>query len=335
MSIDGGGIKGLAAIKILQEITNKTGKQPFELFDIICGTSTGGIIAILLGLLKVPLSSSSSDTKSDACGDASSHNDRSKTEAIDCESLYTNLCKEIFSRPWSSHWIFAPIRWTLGWSYYNTKVLEKEILNVVGKDKKMSDIPNSLEKGVPRVFVTSKPDKAHKNYFLFNNYEENDNNGKIADVEIWKAARATSAAPTYFDKIKIGDFEFMDGGFGTNNPSMVAWSECKEIFREKDVLFVSIGLGHPTDANSSSWFEYLKLFKTGLEIITGCEATHIEMAAIAKQKERLEYHRLNPKGLGRIELDDYLQVDEIKRIVKQYLMDVDVEKVIFALKENS
>jgi patatin-like phospholipase/acyl hydrolase len=36
--------------------------------------------------------------------------------------------------------------------------------------------------------------------------------------KIWEAARATSAAPTYFERLKVGDDEFIDGGMGYNNP---------------------------------------------------------------------------------------------------------------------
>src|SRR3712207_7174060 len=50
LSIDGGGIRGMIPAKILAEIERRTGKRIFELFDLIAGTSTGGILA--LGLTK-------------------------------------------------------------------------------------------------------------------------------------------------------------------------------------------------------------------------------------------------------------------------------------------
>jgi patatin-like phospholipase/acyl hydrolase len=45
LSIDGGGLRGIVPLLILREIENKTGKRIHELFDLITGTSTGGIIA--------------------------------------------------------------------------------------------------------------------------------------------------------------------------------------------------------------------------------------------------------------------------------------------------
>lgn len=50
LSMDGGGMKGLATVQILKEIEKGTGKPIHELFDLICGTSTGGMLAIALGV---------------------------------------------------------------------------------------------------------------------------------------------------------------------------------------------------------------------------------------------------------------------------------------------
>lgn len=50
LSMDGGGMKGLATVRILKEIEKGTGKRIHELFDLICGTSTGGMLAVALGI---------------------------------------------------------------------------------------------------------------------------------------------------------------------------------------------------------------------------------------------------------------------------------------------
>ena len=75
-------------------------------------------------------------------------------------------------------------------------------------------------------------EKAKKNQspFLFRTYEnvcpvKGRNPGPAHDIPIWQAARATSAAPTYFKEILIEDIKFIDGGFGTNNP-------CHEVIKE-------------------------------------------------------------------------------------------------------
>jgi len=59
LALDGGGVRGLSSLLILrevmEEIGNRTGAdetpKPCEYFDLIGGTSTGGLIAIMLGLL--------------------------------------------------------------------------------------------------------------------------------------------------------------------------------------------------------------------------------------------------------------------------------------------
>ena len=50
LAIDGGGIRGIIPALILNEIEKKTGKKTSELFDLIAGTSTGGIIALTLSV---------------------------------------------------------------------------------------------------------------------------------------------------------------------------------------------------------------------------------------------------------------------------------------------
>lgn len=50
LSMDGGGMKGLATVQILKEIEKGTGKRIHEMFDLICGTSTGGMLAVALGI---------------------------------------------------------------------------------------------------------------------------------------------------------------------------------------------------------------------------------------------------------------------------------------------
>lgn len=63
LSLDGGGVRGLSSLLILREIMNDIGERtvvedaprPSEYFDLIGGTSTGGLIAIMLGLLGMVL----------------------------------------------------------------------------------------------------------------------------------------------------------------------------------------------------------------------------------------------------------------------------------------
>jgi uncharacterized protein len=77
------------------------------------------------------------------------------------------------------------------------------------------------------------------------------------DCYLWEAALATSAAPTYFPAVKIGERTLIDGGVFANNPSAIALAEARIMWPDDDVLLVSLGtgistkLGHlPDDVNS-------------------------------------------------------------------------------------
>src|SRR5438128_10159622 len=49
LSIDGGGIRGIIPAVILGELQRRLAKNLYEVFDLIAGTSTGGIIALGIG----------------------------------------------------------------------------------------------------------------------------------------------------------------------------------------------------------------------------------------------------------------------------------------------
>jgi calcium-independent phospholipase A2-gamma len=54
LSLDGGGVRGLATLYMLRKILSFVGSpKPCDYFDMICGTSTGGLIAIMLGRLEM------------------------------------------------------------------------------------------------------------------------------------------------------------------------------------------------------------------------------------------------------------------------------------------
>jgi predicted acylesterase/phospholipase RssA len=55
LSLDGGGMKGMAEVTVLRELEARTGKRVHELFDLIGGTSTGGMIAVGVGALRLTL----------------------------------------------------------------------------------------------------------------------------------------------------------------------------------------------------------------------------------------------------------------------------------------
>jgi patatin-like phospholipase/acyl hydrolase len=55
---------------------------------------------------------------------------------------------------------------------------------------------------------------------------------RIDGLTIWQATRATSAAPTFFERLEIGTNEFIDRGMGSNNPSKTLLNETQRLFKQ-------------------------------------------------------------------------------------------------------
>jgi hypothetical protein len=119
-------------------------------------------------------------------------------------------------------------------------------------------------------------------------------------VKIWEAVRATSAAPTWFDAITINGEEYVDGGFGCNNPSRIVYNEARKIWPDREIgCIISIGTGMPKVQAIQKmdlsywiqsfwvlplmeWFCMMKLVLIGYmdilqRVATNCDLVHQEM----------------------------------------------------------
>ncbi len=105
---------------------------------------------------------------------------------------------------------------------------------------------NTLLKSSLTNLLISSYDLENRCPFFFKSWRDDTNMVAMRHV-----ARATSAAPTYFEpaRIRIGDREFtlVDGGVFVNNPAVSAYAEAKRIFPDEDsFLVVSLGTGQLT-----------------------------------------------------------------------------------------
>ena len=156
--------------------------------------------------------------------------------------------------------------------------------------------------------------------------------------KIWEAARATSAAPTFFPPIKFASQtggDFIDGGVGCNNPTKILIKEAKSYYRMKGykatqpTCLVSIGTGHKDliqlhRAASMFWFKDrsgLSIAPALGEIATDCENTHDEvLLTYLENNTRDRYYRFNvPQGMQEITLDEWRKKDDIKIYTDKYL----------------
>ncbi len=219
LSIDGGGIRGIIPAMVLAEIERRTGERIAEMFDLVAGTSTGGILA--LGL-----------TKPGQDGDP----EYSAKRLIE---LYETEGKKIFSLPvW--HRIHSAGGVTE--EKYPAAGIEEVAHRYFGDVR--------LAQAFKEVLVTAYEIEKRGPWFFKRRKAQDpdeDFNPFMRDV-----ARATSAAPTYFEPLQLkvgsmGNHAFIDGGVHSNNPAMCAYVEALKIHPEEDdFLVVSLGTGELT-----------------------------------------------------------------------------------------
>lgn len=142
------------------------------------------------------------------------------------------------------------------------------------------------------------------------------------DCTIWEACRATSAAPTFFDPVKIGPFQqqFVDGGLVYNNPIQLLHREAEAAWpsRMKDAVFVSIGTG---SAPGSSLDGGLKTIIDAMkEIVTQTEQTSENFANehfdILQRNAFFRFQVFH--GLAEVGLEEYRLISQIASATETY-----------------
>lgn len=215
LSIDGGGIRGVfpAAALAALERAYTGGRSVADFFDLIAGTSTGGILALGLGA-RVP--------------------------AASLLELYVGRGCEIFPPFPDSH--LGRLRgWLRDKRQYARYSYDGEVLRrlleetlgdrLFGESRSRLCIP-AFEGRHSEVFVFKTPH--HPDY-------RSDRFQRMVDV-----ALATAAAPTYFRPLEHDGYTLVDGGVWANNPILLAVIEaltCFDIGRDQiDVLSLSCGV---------------------------------------------------------------------------------------------
>ena len=207
LSIDGGGIRGIIPGRILmylekklQEIDNNPDGRLADYFDMIAGTSTGGILTCTF-----------------LCPD-SENNNRPKFTAAEAVDLYIKRGKIIFSR---SLWQFLKSAGGLVDEKHSEKEIVKAFSDYYGNVRLSELLKPSL--------ITAY-DIERRSAFFFTGHNAA---VKKKDFLLKDVARATSAAPTYFEAAGIRNIEgafygLVDGGVFANNPAMCAYAEARK-----------------------------------------------------------------------------------------------------------
>lgn len=230
LSLTGGGVRGLFTATVLSELEKNLGRDLSGQFDVIVGTSVGGIIA--LGL---------------ACG----------ISARKIAGHISDSVGDIFGRP--ARLNPKGLRATR----HRPDRLRECISAILGP------AGGTMIRDLDRNVVIPSIDALNNRLAYFSNVERIGStsclNASLVDV-----ALATSAAPTYFPPHIIGDTIFLDGGIASNNPDIEALRFCSTVLSRpfQSCLVLSIGTGDlqyivdhrdKMDAGAVKWMRKYKI----------------------------------------------------------------------------
>jgi patatin-like phospholipase/acyl hydrolase len=207
LSIDGGGIRGIIPALVLTELERRSDRRVFELFDLIAGTSTGGILACTL-CAPDPL------------------------PAAQLVALYEEEGPRIFDRS-----VWQRIRSAEGLldEKYDAGALDRALERFLA-DKRLAEARPDL--------VVPAYDMTEPGPFFFKTRKARED--PADDFPLSVVARATAAAPTYFEPLAAGERALVDGGVFAANPAMSAFAEVLRFQPTAEVKLLSLGTGQRT-----------------------------------------------------------------------------------------
>lgn len=232
LSIDGGGIRGVLPGQVLVSLEQKLQKKSnnpdvriMDYFDLFAGTSTGGILTCLY-----------------LCPDKNNP-ERPSFTAKQAVELYLKNGSSIFENTFI-HKIKSVNG--LGEEKYPSSVIE-ELLKSYFNDTRLSQLLK------PCIIPSYNIHKRSTHFFTQHDAREKDS----YDFLVREVARATSAAPTYFEPARAYSlagisYPLVDGGVFANNPTLCAYAEARQQFKRQDgiknvtasdMFILSIGTG--------------------------------------------------------------------------------------------
>lgn len=327
LSIDGGGMKGIIPATILNEIhkrlVNSNYNLPFhKIFDLIAGTSTGGIITLSL---TVPIYGAGHD-------DVYSNRGGIKPDKI--IELYEKMGSKVFPESLSNRNVLSTIK-----QLFKSKYPNEPLENVFSTYLKNTTVKKSLT----NILVTAYDTIEMQPFFFkkrpYNKGGKNDPNFLMKD-----AALSTSSVPTYFQPISVRSLSkpvkkycLIDGGVFSINPSLCAYIEAKKIFNNtSNMLMVSLGtgvqnMGYPcSKVKKWGFFEWIAPWNDVPLISVMGEGQRISTEHMLSKLPGLKMYRFNiPLDKGKGNMDDgssqnisYLKI-KAGELIRKYDREID------------
>jgi patatin-like phospholipase/acyl hydrolase len=196
LALTGGGYRGLFTARALEVLEAECGEPIARRFDLLCGTSIGGILA-LAAAFEVPMSK--------------------------VVQVFTARGAEIFplhSKP--SGLAMLKDLWTYrSKPRYHSRALRSVITDLIPQEATLGDALHPL--CIPAVNVT----EGRPQVFKTRHIAEWQRDWKLKAVDV---ALATAAAPTFFELAEVGTSRYTDGGLFANAPDLIALHEAEYFF---------------------------------------------------------------------------------------------------------
>lgn len=325
LSMDGGGIRGILSGTILtyleEQIKRKTGNRKAsigEYFDLLAGTSTGGILCLIY-----------------ICPDNNGKYMFSAKQALD---IYLDRGDDIFDVS------LRKIIESLGGvsdEKYNARALEQALISYLG-EKRLSEV-------LKPCLITSYDIRNRKAHF----FTSLSASSEIYDYYLRDVARATSSAPTYFEPVRIKSIyvtpkTLVDGGVFANNPVLCAYAEARNIkFSSvlqdpekpdkpgaKDMLIVSVGTGEVKEPYTYDEYRnagVIKWIRPLIDIMMSgnSETVDYQLKQIYKtlpKEDCMDYYRLQPRIIHAASAMDDARLENIKALHEDGLAAVEFYK---------
>ncbi|KAJ4207095.1 hypothetical protein NW759_014093 [Fusarium solani] len=323
LSLDGGGVRSFVGISILAAIEEELGGEiPVRrFFDLIGGTSSGGLLAMGLGMGGWGLEEAATRLRDLLTNGFTKHSEWTVAHLLEwwiTSSLYTPeafdaAVKAAYGDLGDQRMIAS--RQAHGTSEMSTRVF---VTATIGNEEQITIIANYVPSG--------EGEEQHSSIRYV--HEVISEAGR--DFTVREAARATCATPSYFAPLHRRGVEYWDGGVSLNNPAPVAVSERQLIWPTKEKtnpdLLLSVGNGwSPGAASGKHWCPSGKisdLHKHLREKMDSGDKWDKSLGVSGMQPKW--YTRLNPEVSKALPAQDHMEALEngsIEMIASNYLRE--------------